>query len=132
MSKRTPPSDEYSACAALRFPRRARQFEAYQPGGNGTYGQAKWLSLAACGGCCDAMPTIGAGGATRNARRRHAHRNFIIVSPCNPLAFKRPIVGKVQSRNHRAAETARSFSNHGHSRKTGTGFQPIALLHPKK
>ncbi|WP_276573659.1 hypothetical protein [Bradyrhizobium sp. BRP23] len=39
MSKRTPQAMNIPL-AALRFVRRARQFEAYQPGGNGTYGQA--------------------------------------------------------------------------------------------
>lgn len=70
----------YSACAALRFSGRARQFEACQPGGNGTNDQAASLSLAACGGSCGVV-TIGAGGATRTARRRRAHCKFIVVVP---------------------------------------------------
>lgn len=74
----------YSACAALRFSGRARQFEACQPGGNGTNDQAASLSLAACGGSCGVV-TIGAGGATRSARCSRAHCKFIVVPPQNQL-----------------------------------------------
>jgi hypothetical protein len=58
-----------------------RQFAAYQPDGNGTNGQAVWLSLAAFGGSWAGVLAIGSGVVDRSARRRDAHCKFIVVAP---------------------------------------------------
>ncbi|WP_164937078.1 hypothetical protein [Bradyrhizobium vignae] len=86
MSKRTPPSDDIPLARRCAFSGRAGQLDACQPGGNGTKDQTAWLSLAACGGSCDGVLTIGA-GAIRNARRRRAHCNFIVVVPRKSTFF---------------------------------------------
>lgn len=84
------------------------QFVAYQPSGNGRYGQTRWLSLAGPGGSEANVLTRGAAGVERSARRRHAHCKFIVVVPGRSILLKK--FASAQNRK-RVPEAARSFSN---------------------
>lgn len=64
------------------------QFAAYQPSGNGRYGQTRWLSLAGLGGSEANVLTRGVAGVERSARRRHAHCKFIVVAPGRSILLK--------------------------------------------
>ncbi|MGY4624634.1 hypothetical protein [Bradyrhizobium sp. USDA 4486] len=110
MSKRTPPSDDTPLARRCAFQSTVRdQFEAYQPSGNGSNGQTRWLSLAAFGGASTNIRISGAGGLQRTAKRMHAHCKFIVVVPL--ILFKIPARLKFNVDQNHAPDTARSFSN---------------------
>lgn len=71
------------------------QFVAYQPSGNGRYGQTRWLSLAGLGGSEPNVLTRGAAGVERSARRRHAHCKFIVVAPGRSIFLKNSLWFKI-------------------------------------
>lgn len=99
------------------------QFVAYQPSGNGRYGQTRWLSLAGLGGSEANVLTRGAAGVERGARRRHAHCKFIVVAPGRSILLKNSRRFKIANRAENGALILKLCTQ---SRKTGAGFQPVS------